>query len=79
MGKLRISATSWEGCIDIVITPIVSYRIQTESDLSDLLIRCSNEILTIVESRVKEKLDSEGYMITDSHRFQADKGLRWEQ
>lgn len=77
MGKIRVSATSWDGTIEIVITPIVSYRITSENDLKELLVNCSDEIITQVEDGIVKGLEDKGYKVLSKNRFQADKGTGW--
>ena len=78
MGKMRISVTVWAGCIELVITPIISFRIKTDDDLEGFLSRCSDNAITEVEGIITERLGIQGYTIMDSRRFQADKSVRWE-
>ena len=79
MGKIRISATTLSGYIEVVITPIVSYVIKTDDDLNDLLLRCSDEIISQNEKGIIDALESKGYVVSKTCRFQANKGIGWEQ
>ena len=79
MGKLRVSAIAYSGCIEIVVTPIVSYRVDTDADLRHLLFRCSDEIISATEDKIADALERDGYTITGRNRFQANEGIRWEQ
>lgn len=78
MSKIRISATTWKGYTEVVITPIVSFRIKSDDDLSDLLIRCSEDILTQLEERIKNGLEQNGFRIIKSSKFQAKHGVGWD-
>ena len=79
MGKIRVSAIAYKGRIEIVVTPIVSYRINTDEDLHDLLFRCSDEIISKVENGIRSALENEEYTIIGQDRFQANEGIRWEE
>ncbi len=79
MSKIRISATAWKGYTEVVITPIVSFRIKSDDDLSDLLTRCSDDILTQLEKRIRNGIEKRGFRLIGSSRFQAKHGVRWEQ
>lgn len=79
MRKIRVSVVSWNGRAEIVITPIVSYIIKTDADLSDLLVRCSENIIGDVREKVISKLESGGYCILDTREFQADRATGCRQ
>lgn len=79
MGKIRISVISWDGKTEIVITPIVSYVIRTDDDLSDLLVRCSEKIIKRIKSDIMLGLENKRYNVLEVCEFQADKATRWRQ
>ncbi len=78
MGKIRISAVVWEKYTDVVITPIVSYVIETDDDIRNILTECSEKILSILHKTIEDAIENSGFEIIKTYKFQADKGIGWE-